>query len=450
MGPDDNGYGGYTSEDEELGRLIKNVYAPPDEPTQAPKQTQAAPDPRMAVPAGEAPNPTLKVRPQVAQAAPAPATPASVTPNGAESGAPKTWADYVRAGLNRGITAADQSQTALTGIQNQPTAESTNQPLEAQRSALAQPLNPAEKEYRPGIGTRIVRGIDAVRRGGALGAVDPADVGGTAYGAPNRQFNIDTQRRAAQVGALDTEMSDNLKNQAADTARLKDIASEQRAQGTMALDIGKTSTGQEGAENKQEQGKLQDQLLQVRQQLADQGGVPKTYEQAVIASNDPDLPAPKRAQYATSAKTMAATEIKKFQYAAKANGDPYDDRRDTMIDTATRAIKSLQDKYEYDPDTNTYSDSEHPNAQPLTPDQFTDLKNGISSKLDKDLAAKKLRPLRVRFDPKDAGAGKNTNPPSAQSTPKSVNDVGAGQVYNGYKYLGGDKADKKNWQPVSQ
>lgn len=429
----------YVDEDLQHAALIQNLISPPDDP-------QAAPDPRTSVPSGEPPNPTLKVRPQVAQAAPAPAqaVPANVTPNGAEAGAPKTWADYVRAGLNRGMTAADQSQTALTAIQNQPTAESTNAPLEAQRSALAQPLNPSEKEYRPGIGTRIVRGIDAVRRGGVLGAVDPADVGGKAYGAPNRQFDIDTQRRAAQVGALDTEMSDNLKNQAADTARLKDIATEQRAQGTMALDIGKTASGQETAEHN-------DQLAQVRQQLADQGGKPKTYEQAVIASKDPDLTAAIRKQYADAADTMASTEIKKFQYAARAAADPYDDKRQALIDNATQQVKDLQDKFQYDPDTNTYSDPNSP-TRTYTPEEFTDMKNQVATKLDKDLTSKKLRPLRVRFDAKDAGAGKNLNAPAApaQTAPKSVNDVQKGQDYNGYTYLGGDKADQKSWKKAGQ
>ena len=437
MGP-----AGYQDEDMAYADLIKNVIAPPDQP----QQTQAAPDPRTAVPSGEPPNPTLKVRPQVAQAAPASvqAVPANVTPNGAEAGAPKTWADYVRAGLNRGMTAADQSQTALTAIQNQPTAETTNAPLEAQRSALAQPLNPSEKEYRPGIGTRIVRGIDAVRRGGVLGAVDPADVGGTAYGAPNRQFNIDTQRRAAQVGALDTQMSDNLKNQAADTARLKDIASEQRAQATTALDLGKTATGQQNAENK-------DEVTTLRQQIADNGGVPKNYEQAVIAANDPDLPQAKRVQYERAAKEMQSAELKKFTYAQRASKGPNEDQRQPMIDAATQQVKDIQDRYQYDPDTNTYSDPNNP-TKVYSPDEFTDMKNAISTKLDAALTKAKLRPLGVRFNAKDAGGGKNLNAPAApaQTAPKSVNDVQKGQDYNGYTYLGGDKADQKSWKKAGQ
>ena len=51
-------------------------------------------------------------------------------------------------------------------------------PLEAERAKLAQPIDPNQQQYKPGVGTKIIRGLDAVRRGGVLGAFDPADVGG--------------------------------------------------------------------------------------------------------------------------------------------------------------------------------------------------------------------------------------------------------------------------------
>jgi hypothetical protein len=183
--------------------------------------------------------------------------------------------------------------------------------------------------------------------------------------------------------------------------------------------------------------------------------VPKNYEQAVIASNDPDLPAPKRQQYATAAKTIAATEVKKFQYALKASGGDPDGKRQAMIDDATQEVKDLQDKYQYDPDTNTYSD---PNSldRTYTPEEFTDMKNKVGTKLDKDLAAKKLRTLGVRFNAKDAGAGKNPNQPAAapqapaQVAPRSAVETQKDQVYKGYKYLGGDKTKASSWQKVGQ
>jgi hypothetical protein len=363
----------------------------------------------------------------------------------------------VREGLNRGLGAYDQSQTALGGIQNQPSVESQNAPLEAQRAAVAQPLNPQDPEYRPGIGTRIARGVRSglvgLATGGipgaVVGAVEPGQIrGGSAYGAPVKQFNIDTARRAAQAGVLDKQMQENIDTSKADTDRAGKIASDERAAATTALDIGKTASAQETAEHN-------DQLAQVRQQLADQGGVPKNYEQAVIASNDPDLPAPKRQQYATAAKTIAATEVKKFQYALKASGGDPDGKRQAMIDDATQEVKDLQDKYQYDPDTNTYSDPNSPNRT-YTPEEFTDMKNKVGTKLDKDLAAKKLRTLGVRFNAKDAGAGKNPNQPAAapqapaQVAPRSAVETQKDQVYKGYKYLGGDKTKASSWQKVGQ
>lgn len=447
----------YQNDEDRYGALLKNILNPPDEPSTGPMMAQNSPPP---VPAGEPPNPVLHTRPQAQPAptatpAPAVSTPAAVTPNGASTGPQKTWADYVRAGLDRGLAAQDQSQTALSQIQQQPTAESTNAPLIQQRAGVAQPLDPSAPEYRPGIGTRIVRGIDAVRRGGVLGVVDPGDVGGTPYGAPNRQFSIDTNRRTQQAATIDKQIQETNDAAKLDTERLGKIASEERAGATTALDIGKTASAQQTAENKDEVTKVQQQLAETRQQLADQGGVPKTYEQAVIASKDPTLPPAKQKQYADAATQIAQQEVKKFTYAQRASKGPNEEARQPMIDAATSEVQSLQDRYQYDPDTNTYSDPNSP-TRTYTPEEFTDMKNKVATKLDKDLAAKKLRTLGVRFNAKDAGAGKNPNQPAAapqapaQAAPKSAVEAQQGQVYKGYKYLGGDKTKASSWQKVGQ
>ena len=56
--------GQYQDDDEKMGALLKNVINPPPE-EQASQQAQAQPpvNPRMAVPAGEPPNPVLRTRP---------------------------------------------------------------------------------------------------------------------------------------------------------------------------------------------------------------------------------------------------------------------------------------------------------------------------------------------------------------------------------------------------
>jgi uncharacterized Zn-binding protein involved in type VI secretion len=100
---------------------------------------------------------------------------------------------------------------------------------------------------------------------------------------------------------------------------------------------------------------------------------------------------------------MESTEIKKFDYA---NQDgPKSVYRQSMIEAATSQVQALQDKYTYDPRRNQYVNSVNPNDI-LSPQEFTDKKNEISTKLDQSLTAKKMPALGVRFNPADAGAGK--------------------------------------------
>ena len=89
--------------------------------------------------------------------------------------------------------------------------------------------------------------------------------------------------------------------------------------------------------------------------------------------------------------------------------------RQSMIDAATEQVKALQDKYQYDPRRNQYVNPNNPNDV-LNPSEYTDKKNEISSKLDQQLGQKKMKPLGVRFDPADAGAGKPTGRAARQAT----------------------------------
>ena len=115
------------------------------------------------------------------------------------------------------------------------------------------------------------------------------------------------------------------------------------------------------------------------------------------------------------------------------------------------AGQEIQDRYQYDPDTNTYSDPNNPDRDVLA----GRVHGHEEPSLDQarcGVTKAKLRPLGVRFNAKDAGGGKNLNAPAApaQTAPKSVNDVQKGQDYNGYTYLGGDKADKNSWKKAGQ
>lgn len=411
----------YIDEDQQLGSLLGNVINPPDE--------QALPANQRDMRANLSPQATNLRFPQpAAQPAPQPAAPApaAVTRSG-NPGGQKSWADYVRGSLDRATAAQDQSQQAVNSLQNQPSVASQNTPLEQQRAQAAQPIDPNQKQYKPGIGTRIVRGLDAVRRGGILGAFDPQDAGGQAYGAPNRQYQRDVAKQTQQVGNLDQQMKENIDTSKADSDRLGKIGSEQRAGATTALDIGKTATAQQNAEDKSEHASEKLDLQQQIAELKANGQAPKTYEQAVIMANTEKDPA-KRQQYQAAAKQIQDAEVRRFTLAARASGGgrgPNEDLRQPMIDEATARVQKLND-YAFDPDANDGAGGFYDPTNPqkvITPAAFTDMKNQIATKLDKDLASKKLRPLGVRFNVNDTTPGKGGAPaPAAQpaAAPKAT------------------------------
>jgi hypothetical protein len=55
--------------------------------------------------------------------------------------------------------------------------------------------------------TRIARGLEAARKGGLPGVLDPSVVGATPYGAPNARYGIAEQARQAQVGSDDQQIA---------------------------------------------------------------------------------------------------------------------------------------------------------------------------------------------------------------------------------------------------
>lgn len=468
------GEGPYMNQDDQYAALISNLISPPDdEVAQAaskPDPQQTAPDPRMAVPDGEPPNPTLKTRPQPVQqpAQPAPAVPATVTPNGASGGAPPTtqkdWpAYYARESMKGALGAAGKQQSAVDPILNQPTAEEANADLIKKRAAYAIPLNPQDPNYRPTGWQRFGRGVRSALVGAAtggipgavVGAIQPQDVrGGVAYSAPNRQYQIDTAQHQGNAAAIDEQLKQMDEARKSDTDRMGKIGTQEKDIAAAYSGVAKNASEQQTAEN-------QSKETAIKQQQADQAAIPKDYAPAVIAAaleKDPQ----RKAALTAAAKTIAATEVKKFQYAARAQGDPFDERRQTMIDAATADVQKLND-YQWDQDLNDghggFYDPASPNKV-YTPEEFTDAKNKISTKLDKDLAAKKLRPLGVRFNVKAttpqggqataAPAAQPAAAPTPQGAPKSAAETQPGQIYKNHQLLGGDWRDAKNWKWVGQ
>jgi hypothetical protein len=350
-----------------------------------------------------------------AEAGGAASVPASISPTGNAQDDPnqKTLQQASEMGMDFSKKLADAPTLAAQEQEIQ--ARRTLPPQEYQLTAEGKIDPNYHPEYRPTAGRRIMRGVVGGLEGlaehgimGALrGAVDPGSVGATPYSAPTRQFSIAAQKQAAEMGALDKQQSTMETSFKEDTERAKDVIQS-------INDIGKNAAAGQSAQARMDTAaaradtaRVQGQLADIKQQVADfqsQGKTPTTYEGTVAAAALEKDPVRKSALN-NAAHEMAQTEIRKFQGADAANPQGRSTFRQSMIDTATEQVKALQDKYQYDPRRNQYVNPNGPNDI-LNPSELTDKKNEIAAKLDKDLGAKKMKPLGVRFDPAVAGANK--------------------------------------------
>ena len=321
-------------------------------------------------------------------------------------------------------------QTSQMGIDysknlsGQPTLAQTEAPLEAQRPTT--PLNPMDPKYRPTkwqrFGRGVLGGVEGLARGGirgaVLGAVDPAAVGATAYGAPNRAFSIAAQQRAGMtdvINAKEKQAEDVYKE---DTGRAKDVITGIKDIGTVAAQGQNAEARSETAAARAETARVSGQLADIKQQVADyqsdKSKIPTT-EPGLVAAAELETDPTRKTALQKSVEDLKSLERARLKNAADASGDAKTTFRQSMIDAATEQIKGLQDKYTYNPRRNQYENPNNPNDV-LNPSEYTDKKNEISSKLDQQLGQKKMKPLGVRFDPADAGAGKPTGRAARQGS----------------------------------
>lgn len=87
--------------------------------------------------------------------------------------------------------------------------------LMRQQATLGEPLNRQDPKYRPGVGTRILRGVSDFMSGGIpgtlRGAIDPNAKGYYGPGAVNRQFTQDEATRQAKLGNVTTQLGEQEK-----------------------------------------------------------------------------------------------------------------------------------------------------------------------------------------------------------------------------------------------
>lgn len=186
-------------------------------------------------------------------ASPSAAVPAGVTPSGSTTSAP-SWADLQRQNVTKGMASLDKGDASLQSVQDQPGLDSQTSALEAQRAKDAATIDPKAAQYKPSFGQRLMRGAEGVLRGGVLtpaavlGAIDPSAVGGTAYGAPNKQYGLDVQKQQGTVASDDQQLSNAAANWKAANDRAKALATEQRSNADARGKLSTEITGQQNAE----------------------------------------------------------------------------------------------------------------------------------------------------------------------------------------------------------
>jgi hypothetical protein len=239
--------------------------------------------------------------PTVPAPAPAPAVPAGVTPSG-------TASKPDLAGANAASIALMQSDLAKASqdVDNeakQPDEASVLAPLEQQRVNAAnrqvELQNPYDKdgkllpEYKPTLGQRLIRGVEGFARGGVFGAVDPTIGGAKAYGAPNKELDIDQTQAAGRVAGADQQLTNARDAWKAQSDRLKAIAAERRALAPAGKDATDAS--------------IKQQQVPQDQQKLDQEGTPKNEMEAIAAYGRETDPTKKAALWDTVQKMHQAT-----------------------------------------------------------------------------------------------------------------------------------------------
>jgi hypothetical protein len=154
-------------------------------------------------------------------------------------------------GQLRNAQAAEQT---VQGLANQPDESTATRGLTDKRAkdaAYIDPRDPNHPEYRPGIGTRIFRGIkgvaDGIARGGVLGGL--AEGLNTDYSAPTKAYGRAQAKQTSDVASDDAQISEAQKAYQDYTNRQKAQAAEQRGVATSYNDVATAARGQEQQDN---------------------------------------------------------------------------------------------------------------------------------------------------------------------------------------------------------
>ncbi len=181
--------------------------SPGPQPVAGQPQTAAQPNPAVAS--------ATPARPQVTGAAGG-AAPAANPATGSGPGLDQIGLEA----LQRGMGLGEKAQAIGEDLAGSTGPDTTA--LEAQRVKDATPTPYRDPEtgqvyadaqqYKPGVMTRIARGLEAAHKGGLAGVFDPPTVGATPYGAPNQNYQTAEAARTSRLASDDQQLG-NVRDQ---------------------------------------------------------------------------------------------------------------------------------------------------------------------------------------------------------------------------------------------
>ncbi len=223
-----------------------------------------------------------------------------------------------------------------------------------------------------------------MQQGATLGAATAPALAD--YKSPNRQYGIDTDQHAKNVASLDEQIKEGQKGYEDTSSRAKGVAQEQRGVSTAYGDVATGVTNQENRENQQERDAETSATTRPTSRR-------KPQRDQQTATNEQTTRKQEDRRIGIEGRVFQLKQDK-FNQENQAQGED-NPRRQPMVDQATQQVQDIEDKYTYNAGENKYEDEK---GNELTPQQFTDLKNNVSVKLDQTLASKKMKPLGVSLE----------------------------------------------------
>ena len=457
--------------------LMQKLGSPMQQPPVQMAQNAPPPMPGRPNPATSLdPSSYLQRRPAPAPAAPAQPLPSTLpTPQSMATGAPPTSSSVSPSGTPTPSNVVDienARKAAGNLLAPEPTAPDTTA-IDQTISQESIPHNPQGAKYHEGVLGRVGRGFQAAAEGFARGgvpasiggAVEPAAVGSTPYGAPNRKYAPDEAVRQAQL-------ADSQKQRQAMMDKFKQQTDLRKQADTGAKDAGDMANNT--AEMLHKTTTANADMLRSRQ-----AGDPKNEQEALSKAYTTEDPT-EAAKYFAMAKAMHSATME--EKPPKAPGEhpsaalvEYSDRKAAMqhenggkplssaqlASLAGPTSKGMPTKAGFEGllkerDRDYQTQQKNYDGIRAAADKLEDPgeKAQAIAKADAD-NNNKLNDLQTGwnnrladYDPDGSLSHAATPAPAAPAAPAAPNPPRMNEVRKGYRYTGGDPASPTSWAKV--